>query len=343
MEDRPMKVLLVEDNPGDARLIRERLREANGANFELVHAVRLDGALKLLDEAPFDVLLLDLMLPDSQGLDTLAKVRSYAPHVATVVLTGLLDEAIGIKAVKAGAQDYLVKGQVEGSLLIRALRYAIERRQSEEALERSLEKLNRTIDGIIRAMALTVEARDPYTAGHQRRVAQLACAIATEMRLSVDEVQRVRVAALLHDLGKICVPVEILSKPGRLSESELGLIRMHPRAAYDILKGIEFPWPIAQIVLQHHERMNGSGYPSGLRGGSILLEARIIGAADVVEAMTSHRPYRPAPGIGKALEEISQHSGILYDSDVASVCLKVFAQNVFRFEENVEQQLSSVP
>lgn len=337
-----MRLLLVEDNPGDARLIRERLREVDGAEFELVHATGLDEAFRLLGEAPFDVVLLDLMLPDSQGLDTLARIRGRAPRVATVVLTGLLDEAIGISAVKAGAQDYLVKGQVEGSLLVRALRYAMERRQSEEALESSLEKLTRTIDGIIRAMALTVEVRDPYTAGHQRRVAQLAGATAAEMGLSSDEVRRVSVAAELHDLGKISIPVEILCKPGLLSESEFALIRMHPRAAYDILSGIEFPWPIAEVVLQHHERLDGSGYPSGLRGDAILPDARIIGVADVLEAMTSHRPYRPAPGVDKALAEIKQGSGIMYDPDVVCACRRLFEQNGFSFESSVQRQLSGV-
>jgi putative nucleotidyltransferase with HDIG domain len=181
-------------------------------------------------------------------------------------------------------------------------------------------------------MALTVEARDPYTAGHQRRVADLARAIAEEMGLSKERIEGIRVAGGLHDIGKINIPAEILGKPGRINNMELGLIKMHPQVGYNILKGIEFPWPVAQIVLQHHERMDGSGYPQGLVGGDIVLEARILAVADVVEAMSSHRPYRPAHNIDKALEEISQNSGILYDPEVADVCLRLFTEKGFKLE-----------
>ena len=174
--------------------------------------------------------------------------------------------------------------------------------------------------------------RDPYTAGHQRRVTQLAHAIANEMGLPEERIEGIRMAGLIHDLGKINVPAEILSKPGTLTELEYGLIQMHPQIGHDVLKTIDFPWPVAQTVLQHHERMNGSGYPQGLSGEDVLLEARILGVADVVEAMASHRPYRPPRGIDKALQEISQNRGILYDPEVVDICLKLFIEKGFTFE-----------
>ena len=188
----------------------------------------------------------------------------------------------------------------------------------------SIEKLQAMIAGIVEAISVTTEVRDAYTAGHQRRVTQLACAIARQMNLSQDQIEGIRLAGLMHDIGKISVPAEILSKPAKLSEAEYQLIKAHPQVAYDILKSIDFSWPVAEIVLQHHERMDGSGYPRGLKGKQILMESRILAVADVIEAMASHRPYRPALGIDKALEEIRDHQGKLYDSSVVETCLQLF-------------------
>jgi PAS domain S-box-containing protein/putative nucleotidyltransferase with HDIG domain len=199
------------------------------------------------------------------------------------------------------------------------------------AQKRVADKLQRALEDTIQAIGLTTETRDPYTAGHQRRVTQLACAVAKKMGLSEEQVESIRVAGLVHDIGKMSVPAEILSKPSRLTEIEFGLIKAHPQVAYDILATIKFPWPVAQIVLQHHERMDGSGYPKGLKGEEIMLEARILAVADVVEAMSSHRPYRPALGIDKALEEIEKRKGTLYDPKVVDACLKLFAEDRFKF------------
>ncbi|MBW2306807.1 MAG: PAS domain S-box protein [Deltaproteobacteria bacterium] len=212
------------------------------------------------------------------------------------------------------------------------IRDITERRRAEEELQHSLKKLREATGATIQAMAMTVETRDPYTAGHQKRVTDLARAIAREMGLSQEQIDGIRMAGVIHDLGKISVPAEILSKPGRLSGLEFGIIKNHPQVGYDILKTIKFPWPVARIVYQHHERMNGSGYPLGLSGEDILLEARILGVADVVEAMASHRPYRPALGVDKALEDISQNRGILFDPEAVDACLKVFTKDGFRFE-----------
>ncbi len=198
---------------------------------------------------------------------------------------------------------------------------------AQAELQLSSDRLRKTMGGIIQAMSLTIEKRDPYTAGHQRRVTKLCRAIATAMEFSWERIQGFRMAAAIHDLGKIRVPAEILSKPGHLTENEFGIIKTHPQIGFDILKGIEFSWPIAQIVFQHHERLDGSGYPQGLCGQDILLEARILAVADVVEAMSSHRPYRPALGLEKAIEEIRHQRGLLYDTDVVDACLKVLAEN----------------
>ncbi len=207
-----------------------------------------------------------------------------------------------------------------------------QREQAEEGLRQSLERLQRALEGTVNVLVSTIEMKDPYTAGHQRRVTQLACAVAQEMGLPEERIEGLRVAGLIHDLGKINVPAEILSKPGALSDLEYGLIRAHPQIGYDILKTTDFPWPVAEIVLQHHERLDGSGYPQGLAGEEIRLEARILAVADVVEAMASFRPYRPAHGIDKALEEISQNRGVLYDPEVVDVCLRLFTEKGFKFE-----------
>jgi len=202
----------------------------------------------------------------------------------------------------------------------------------ENELQDTLKALRRALRGTIQAMVLTIETRDPYTAGHQRSVTDLARSIAKEMGFPRDKIAGIRMAGALHDIGKIAIPAEILTKPGQLSKAEFELIKKHPQTGYNILKPIKFPWPVAQIVLQHHERMDGSGYPQGLSGKDILLEARILGVADVVEAMASHRPYRPALGIDKALAEISINRGKLYDIKVVDACLKVFKENGFNFK-----------
>jgi PAS domain S-box-containing protein len=197
---------------------------------------------------------------------------------------------------------------------------------------RSVERIRKALAATVQAIAVIVEARDPYTAGHQRRVADLARSIATEMNLPDDQIDGIRVAATIHDLGKISIPAEILSKPTKLKKTEFDLIKEHSQSGYDILKDIDFPWPIAKIVLEHHERMNGSGYPNGLTGDNILLESRIIAIADVVEAMASHRPYRPGLGIEVALEEIEKNKGIFYDDAVADACLKLFREKGYQLK-----------
>ena len=206
-----------------------------------------------------------------------------------------------------------------------------ERKSAEEKLQQSYLKLQKNLDEIVGAMSLTAEKRDPYTAGHQKRTTELAMALAGEMGLSEHQIKGIQMAGLIHDMGKISIPAEILSKPCKLNEVEIQLVRRHPQAAFEILKKIEFPWPVDLIVLQHHEKMDRSGYPQGLAGEDILLEARILCVADVVESIESHRPYRPGLGVDKALEEISKNRGILYDQDVVDACLRLFKDKGFQY------------
>jgi len=208
---------------------------------------------------------------------------------------------------------------------------------SEEKLKKTIIELEKAFGGIIQVLSAAVEKRDPYTAGHEKRVAALAREIGLEMGLDDDRLNALSMAGAIHDVGKISIPAEILSKPGQLAAFEYKLIQAHPQMGYDILKDIDFPWPIADIILQHHERMNGSGYPFGLKGQEILVEARILAVADVVEAMASHRPYRPALGIDAALKEIEKHRGIFYDSDVVAACLRLFKQKGFSFEQKTKR------
>jgi putative nucleotidyltransferase with HDIG domain len=185
------------------------------------------------------------------------------------------------------------------------------------------ENIERLLEETVAALSSAVEKRDPYTAGHQERVMQLSCAIAREMKLTDKQIGGIRMAAVIHDIGKLNIPIDYLTKPTKLSEAEMSVIKAHPKEGYEILQGIQFPWPIAEIVLQHHERMDGSGYPNGLSGEKILLEAKIIAVADVIEAMATNRPYRPMLGMEKALYEITSKKGIFFDPAVVDACVTI--------------------
>jgi len=264
-----------------------------------------------------------------------------------VMVSAQDDPEIADTALQMGAYGYIVKPFEPNEVLIN-VNTALRRRELEiqnrlqrenleklviertATLQKTMNDLQKAMTGIVEAMGLTVETRDPYTAGHQKRVAEIAWAIATEMGLLEGQIEGIRMAGVIHDVGKISVPAEILSKPGRINDHEFGMIKTHPQVGYNILKKIDFPWPIAQIVYQHHERLDGSGYPQGLSGEDILLEAKILAVADVIEAMASHRPYRPALGIDRALEEIIKNKDIFYGSEVVNTCLRLFKENGFR-------------
>ena len=575
VEERPIRVLLIEANPEDVLVIEEMLARTHAARFELECVDRLAAGLVRLAANNIGVVLLDLNLPDSQGFDTFVKAHAQAPKMPIVVMSNRADEDLAIKTVQEGAQDYLVKGQINSDLLVRAIRSAVERKRAEEtlraqalifenihdgivmtdlegniirwnpaaerifgyykdevfrktlgtlttkiikgqlrddrwagemgftrkdgtegicetiviplrdeygtisavlgvshditdhkqteeslrkseekyrsiienmqegyfendlagnfiffndalcriigypreeligknnrqytdektakkiyqvynriyrtgepskgieeeyirkdgtklfaelsvslisdaegkpigfrgiardvterkraeeALQRSYHQLRESLITTVNTLASTIELRDPYTAGHQRRVTILACAIAEEMGLAKEQFDGLRLAGLVHDIGKFTVPVEILNKPGRITETEFNIIKTHAEAGYNVLKEIEFPWPVARIVLQHHERLDGSGYPQRLKDAGIMPEAKILAVADVVEAMASHRPYRPALGIEAALHEISMNKGILYDPDATDICLRLFTKKGFALKQEL--------
>jgi putative nucleotidyltransferase with HDIG domain len=254
-------------------------------------------------------------------------------YKACVALPLKYDEkSIGVFVVFSGTKEAIPEEEIGYLQEVGTdISVGIKSRRLERELQQSYERIRKTLKGTIDAIANICEKRDPYTSGHEKRVAQLACAIAGEMGLSEDQVEGIRVTSCLHDIGKMEVPAEILSKPTRLTNIEFSLIKEHAQTGYEILKGVEFPWPVAQIILQHQERLDGSGYPNGLKGKEIMLEARILAVADTIEAMSSHRPYRPALGLDTALKEITQKKGILYDPAVVDACLMLFRRKRFQF------------
>jgi PAS domain S-box-containing protein len=243
---------------------------------------------------------------------------------------GVVLGALSIYAREAwafGQEELAIFDELAGDL---AFGVVTLRQRAEQ--EENARRLERAMEDTIQAIATTIEARDPYTAGHQRRVVQLAAAIAEELGLPERRITGVRRGAEIHDIGKIYIPAEILSRPGRLNPVEFNLIQMHPQVGFDIIKDIDFPWPVGEMILQHHERLDGSGYPHGLRGDDIVLEARIIAVADVVDAMITHRPYRAALGQEVALQEIERNRGRLYDAAVVDACLRLFRDKGFAFQ-----------
>jgi len=256
-----------------------------------------------------------------------------APHGHYCVPIALGSEVLGVLNTYVDAGHKCTELEVDTlANLATLLALTIKHWRLQQELVEYESKMRRTLEDTVEALAAVIEARDPYTAGHQRRVAQLATALAKEMGLPTNVVEAVHIAGIIHDIGKMQVPAEILTKPGKLTDIEFNLIKQHSDAGYEILKNIDFPWPVAEIVRQHHERLNGSGYPRGLKGDEILLEARILAVADVIEAMSSHRPYRPALGTGVAIEEVTRNAGKLYDPEVANACVRLFYEKGFKLQ-----------
>lgn len=268
-----------------------------------------------------------------------ARKRGYASVLSLPIIDG--DKTFACLNIYAGERHAFDDTEVEllaelaGDLSygVLSLRLRDERDRFQAAHITMVERHKQALISTIRAVSLTVEKRDPYTAGHQQRVADLSLQIGKELGLAEQRLEGLGLGALIHDIGKIYVPAELLNRPGRLSKAEFELIQSHPEVGYDIIKGVEFPWPVADMILQHHERIDGSGYPQGLKGDAIILEARILAVADVVEAITAHRPYRPALGIDIALEELEKNRETLYDPDVVDACLHLVRDKGFRFQK----------
>jgi putative two-component system response regulator len=339
--------ILIVDDEASIRHLFVRILETRKTTC--IQAADAAEAREFLKKQPFDLVLCDIGMPGESGLALMRYLAANYPETAVIMVTGIDDPAVADAALEIGAYGYIVK-PVNPNCMIINVSNALRRRELEtrqrnhckdleklvfrrtEDLRQTMDNLQKAMSGIIEAMGITVEKRDPYTAGHQERVTAIATAIAKKMGLSENKTEGIRLAGLIHDIGKIAVPAEILNKPGQISDHEFGIIRSHAQVGYDIIKKIDFPWPIAQIVYQHHERLDGSGYPRGLSGNDILLEAKIIAVADVVEAMASHRPYRPALGFETALKEIRKNSGRFFAPSIVDTCCELFESGAYQLD-----------
>jgi len=331
-------ILAVDDTPASLRLLTDIL---TAEGYEVRSAISGELALHAASVQPPELVLLDVSMPGMSGFEVCERLKSQAQtrDVPVIFVSAMSETVEKVRGFELGAVDYVTKPYHREELLARVhthlelnrLRHRLEDMVEErtQALKKSEAKLRTSLLDSISAIAATVEMRDPYTAGHQRRVAQIATAMAGLLGLSDQQIEGLYLACVVHDVGKIKIPAEILSKPGNLTQLEFALIKQHPRAGYEILKEVDFPWPIAQFVLQHHERVDGTGYPQGLKGDDILLEARIIAVADVIEAMASHRPYRAGLRIEAALAEISSKRGTLYDPAVVDAAILLFREKEF--------------
>ena len=337
-------ILIVDDNPTNIDLLVNTLR----SEYRLGIAKNGPKALAYVSKQKPDLVLLDIMMPEMDGYEVCERLKAdpQTADIPIVFVTAMSETVNKTKGFELGAVDYItkpfnaaeVKARVKAHLSLVDMRQQLESQNEilERKVERKTAEIHHMLDASIRSMAYMVEIRDPYTAGHQQRVAQLACAIAGKMGLAPETIEGVHMAGILHDVGKIRIPVSILSRSGRLLDAELEMIKIHPRISYEILKEIPFPWPVAQMVYQHHERLDGSGYPQGLTGDQILREAGILAVADVMEATSSFRPYRAARGIEAALEIITENKGIQYDAEVVEACQALFASGDFQFDYGKE-------
>ena len=324
MKDIPPLILIVDDNPVNIDLLLNILK--GGYRFGI--AKNGSKALAYLAANKPELILLDVMMPEIDGFEVCKKIKTNPAYndVEIIFITALSDAKYIAKGFEIGAVDYItkpfkaaeVKARVQTHMSLKKMKQALsdQNRILENQVKSKTTELQGMFNATVGGMALMAESRDPYTAGHQHRVAQYACEIAKSMGLSEDQVEAVRLSGLLHDIGKIRTPVSLLNRPGKLFKAEWELIKTHPVVGYKILRQIPFPWPIAEIVYQHHERIDGNGYPRGLKGNEILPEARIIAVADVIEAMSSHRPYRPALPMEVAFNEVKSHRGTSFDPDV---------------------------
>jgi putative two-component system response regulator len=322
------KILIVEDEKINALYLTKLLESLD---FNVIEAVN-NGRRAVetaLSSGP-DLILMDIMLEgDMDGIDASIEIHKHS-DVPVIFISAFSDESLVERAMLASPYGYIIK-PFEKRNLATVLTLALHKYNLEKSLTESFIKLKSILNGALHAIAKAVEVRDPYTAGHQKRVGDLSKAIAQKMELDIDIVETIYVAGTIHDIGKISVPAEILSKPTRLSVAEYMLIKGHPLTGYEILREIELPPIISEVVYQHHERINGSGYPRNLVGDNIFLESRIVAVSDVVESMSSHRPYRPALGIEKAIEEIISNRNIIYDPDVVDACVSLLREREFSF------------
>jgi putative two-component system response regulator len=336
---RPL-VLIVDDNATNLDLLVNTLK----TEYRLGIAKNGPNALEYAVKHKPGLVLLDIMMPEMDGYEVCSRLKANpeTADIPIIFITAMSETVNKTRGFELGAVDYItkpfhaaeVKARVRTHLSLEEMRLQLESQnvRLEHQVAQKTAEIREILNASIHSMALMAEIRDPYTSGHQQRVAQLACAIAEKMGLAPKTIEGIRIAGILHDVGKIRIPVSILSRSGRLLDAELEMLKIHPQVSFDILKNIPFPWPVAQIVLQHHERLDGSGYPQGLNAEEILLEAKILAVADVTEANSSFRPYRPARGIEAALTKIAQKKGTQYDADAVTACQELFAGEGFKFD-----------
>lgn len=329
------KILAIDDTPASLKLLTDILKTEG---YEVRSAISGELALHAAAINPPELVLLDIRMPGMDGFEVCRRLKTdhRTCAVPVIFVSAVTETDEKVEGFKVGAVDFVTKPYQRNELLARVhthLELNRLRNQLEDLVEErtaqlmdSEKKLRASLIDSITALAAIVEMRDPYTSGHQRRVAHLAIAIAKELQIPAEQIEGIHLAGVVHDIGKIQIPSEILSKPGRLTKMEFELVKQHAQSGYEILKSIDFPWPIAQIVQQHHERMDGSGYPQALSSARILIESKIVAVADVVESMMSHRPYRPGLGIDAALEEIDLNKGKLFDPLVVDACIKLFKE-----------------
>lgn len=346
-----MRILIVDDE----KSIRTTLKiflEREG--FAVDTAETAMQAMDLIQAESYDILISDIIMPQVSGVEFLEEIRVSLPDVPILMMTGEPTVETAVVALQRGAFDYLYK-PIQKDVLVKTVKQAAKIRElalQKQALEQEKKEyqlnlealissrtadLDKSMQSTIKIMTTLVDSRDPYTSGHQIRVGNLSAAIASELGLPAFAATGIRVTGYLHDIGKLAVPSEILVKPTKLSRYEFEIVKTHSESGYNILRELSLPWPVAEIIYQHHERLDGSGYPRGITGEDILLESRILTVADVVEAMASHRPYRASLGLDVALAEIKQHAGTYYDPDVVAASLKLLSEQGYEFENTYHE------
>jgi len=348
-----MAKIIVVDDEKSIRITFEEFLKNEG--YEVSVASNVDEVMSLIEKQDCDLIITDIIMPKISGMKLLEMIHKIKPNVPVIIMTGEPTFDTAMASIKNNAYDYLLKPIDKATLIAAAKRAILYKVTNDEKIrlekenleyQKKLESLvNTRTSSLQKAMYATISTvaamtklRDPYTAGHSIRVGNLAVAIGHKLKLSKKQIDSLYVAGYLHDIGKISIPAEILSKPGKLSNIEFEIIKSHVEYGYQILKDIELPWDIAKIMYQHHERLDGSGYPQGLKDSQIVFEAKILMVADVVEAMTSHRPYRTSLGINKALEEISKNKETKYNSRVADAIETLFLKENYEFE-NLQQNI----
>lgn len=335
MMDQSVKILMVDDSEDDVLLITRTLSKA-GLNLFSEWAPNSTTMKKALRNHPWDIVICDYDMPDFNVSSAVSLLKESCQDIPLIVVSGNTEADVALACMNTGARDYVSKNDLTrlAPAIKRELATANIRSRCEwleTKLQKTMDNFKMVFNSIMQIMVAAVEARDPFNIGHQFRSAELAYAIAEEVGLTQEKMDGIKMAGSIHDIGKLSVPLEILAKPAKLTNLEFSLVKEHSGNGYEILKDIQSPWPLAQIVQQHHERMDGSGYPKNLRGEEILVEARILAISDVVESMVSRRPYRPALGIGEAMKEVEANKGRLYDDTAANACLKLFREKGYQF------------